>query len=180
MNRKTLALTACLAIFALAAVGTASAQIRLDLGVDIPRGFGALSGGEIFTPETVDFLDKTILPFPEVGVYYQWDMEIIKVGVGLRCFTFILETVFWPNAIAELHLGPIALEGQIGGGFFGIFGIVSSTQTGQVFIPDLSVWYEFGDMFKLGIGGIGLFLPELTSDTIPFIWYIGAKFTLNF
>ncbi|MCX7025433.1 MAG: hypothetical protein NT080_12595 [Spirochaetes bacterium] len=180
MNRRIRLLVIFIALAATFAAGSAAAQVRLDLGVDIPRGFGALSGGDIFTPDAVDFLDQTILPFPEAGIYYQWDLGVLKVGAGLRCFTFIAESIFWPNLIAEAHLGNFVVEGQMGGGYFGVFGLASSSASGNVFIPELSAWYKIGESFRLGGGAIGLFLPDLTSDTIPFIYYLGAKFSITF
>ena len=179
MSRKLLAFILVMALAVTLSAGVALAQIRIDVGVDIPRGFGNVSGGVIDTG-TIDFLDKTILPFPEAGLYYQFDLSMIKLCVGVRCFTFIVESIFWPNAIAEVHLGNFVIEGQMGGGFFGIFGVVNSSTTGKVFIPDLSAWYKIGNVFRVGGGAIGLFFPETKLDILPFVYYLGAKFCIVF
>ncbi len=179
MKRKSLILV--LVLVGIVGASTAGAQVRLDLGVSVPRGFGALSGGTLFTPETTEFLDKTILPFPEAGVYYQFGGDLLKFGVGARFFTLILETVLWPNAFVELNLGDyFALQAQVGGGAFAYFGLASGTTAGAVFFPDLSAWFKIGKVFRLGGGALGVFLPDLTSDTIPYVWYLGAKFSLTF
>jgi len=150
-------------------------QVRLDMGIDVPLGLGALSDNEVFTDSDVnDFLKEHILPFPELGLYYQFDGGALRGGLGLRAFTFILVTVYWPNAFIEADIGNFTTALNVGGGFFGIFGLVNESDTGNVFIPDISLWYRFGKAFRLGGGVIGLMLPE--SDTMGFAYYIGFKF----
>ncbi len=181
MKRNGSTVVLVLALVAIIGANSVSAQVRLDLGVAVPRGFGSLSGGELFTADVVEFLDKTILPFPEAGVYYQLGGEMVKFGVGGRFYTFILETVFWPNIFAEISLGDhFVMQGQIGGGLFGYFGLTSGFSSGAVFFPDISAWFKIGKVFRVGAGALGLFLPELDSDTVPYVWYLGLKLCLGF
>ncbi|HOX17510.1 MAG TPA: hypothetical protein PKW82_03565 [Spirochaetales bacterium] len=173
------------AIFAVLVVSLAiapvAAQIRLDAGVMIPRGVGLTdSGGTSTFDEFNAVMSKFIIPLPEAGLYYQCGAGPVRLGAGVRVFTFILISAFYPNAFAEIDFGPVTLMGQMGGGFFGVFGLVSESTTGKVFFPELSLWYRFGEAFRLGVGAIGIFLPELTSDTIPFMWYLGGKFSFVF
>ncbi|AEJ18815.1 hypothetical protein [Gracilinema caldarium] len=150
-------------------------QVRFDMGIDVPLGLGALSDNEVFTDSEVnDFFKEHILPFPELGLYYQFGDGSLRGGLGVRAFTFILVTVYWPNAFIEADLGNFTTAFQVGGGFFGIFGIVNDSDTGNVFIPDISLWYRFGKAFRLGGGVIGMMMPE--SDTMGFAYYVGFKF----
>lgn len=159
------------------------AQWRLDIGVDIPRGVGAVVGSDVLGSDAASAaLSSTFFPFPEASIYYTFGGEsILQVGVGMRCFTFIIESIAWPNIFAEVNLGPVAIEAQVGGGAFVAFGLANSADFGQVFFPDLSAWFKLGkkQAFRLGVGAIGLFLPELTTEAIPFVFYLGGKVALG-
>jgi len=158
--------------------GALSAQMRLDVGIAAPIGIGrALDGTKLEMDGAAgDFLSKVFLPLPEAGLHYQFDLGTVKVGLGGRAFTLILETVLWPNAFAEFDLGPVVLEAQVGGGAFAFVGLVSDCETGRVFFPDLSAWFKLGKdgNFRLGAGALGLYLPDQTA-TVPFIFYLGGK-----
>lgn len=162
----------------------AFSQLRLDIGADIPKGIGAIvEGSSLEIPqETVDFFNHYFIPLPEATLHYQFDFGIVKLGVGARAFTLILLTALWPNAFAELNLGPIALEAQIGGGLFAMAGLANDIEAGQVFIPDLSVWFKLGKKqnFRLGGGAIGVYMPELASDSMLFAYYLGGKVAILF
>jgi len=177
-NKKFLFI--CLALLLIFSSATLYSQIRIDLGVLVPRGFGIFSDSEtvVIPPEAVKFLETTILPFPEAALYYQFNFGLFKLAGGLRCFTFILESFAWPNINTELHLGDFVLQAQAGGGAFIYFGLANGTETGQVFFPDISAWYKWGTSFRLGGGVLGIFLPELKTSTIPYVWYLGGVFTL--
>ena len=166
-----------MAIFAAALAAPTAAQGRLDLGIDIPKGIGnALPSG--VDASVSDFLAKAFIPFPEAAIYYQWDLGLIKIGAGARAYTVILASVAWPNAFAELDLGPLAVEAQIGGGIFAYYAVTAGgIQTGKVFFPDLSAWYAFGQkrIFRLGCGAMGILLPNQDTSGIPFVFYLGAK-----
>lgn len=168
--------------FFIAIITPAFSQMRLDIGIDIPRGIGAaLDGATEISQETVDFFSTYFIPFPEVAIYYQFDLDVLKLGVGARAYTFILETVIWPNAFAEVNLGPVAIQAQLGGGLFGLIGLYNSIQTGSVFFPDLSVWYKLGkkQSFRLGLGALGIYLPDITKNGMAFAYYIGGKVVLE-
>lgn len=157
----------------------AGAQVRFDLGVDVPRGVGAVVGSSV---GGTDFsgLGASFFPFPEASVYYSFGGGLITGGIGLRAFTLILESVAWPNAFVELSLGPVVIEAQVGGGLFLIAGLATDAQFGKIFFPDLSAWFKIGKSFRLGLGAIGLFVPgvDLSVD-LPFVYYFGAKFIIS-
>lgn len=156
-------------------------QVRIDLGVMIPRGGGLLSGGEVSgTSEVADALRDYILPFPEASVYYQWNLGPVNMAAGARIFTFILESVFWPNLLAEVQLGPVFIDGQLGGLLFGMFGLVNSFDAGAVFIPDLSVWLGVGKKknLRFGVGAMGLMAPEVSGSDMLMVFYFGGKVSI--
>ncbi len=170
--RKFIIIAALAAVLALPAM----ADWRLDIGVIVPRGVGLSSSGGVNTD--LDILNKYIIPLPEAGIYYKGDIGGLQLGIGARAFTFILETIAWPNAYAELNIGPVAIEAQIGGGAFALFGVTpTTTGTGKVFIPDVSAWFKLGKKgtLRLGGGAIGLYIPSWLGDSVPFLFYLGGK-----
>ncbi len=173
--RKIAFLLLSLAV-ALVAPPSVAAQARLDIGAIVPRGAGVASGGSSTSVGT--FVDNwPFIPLPDAGIYYQGDLGLLKLGIGARATTFILETIAWPNAYAELDLGPVAIQAQVGGGAFLMLGLVTSPVLGKVLIPDISAWYKFGKkgIFRLGAGAIGLYVPDAFGDFTPFLIYIGGK-----
>jgi hypothetical protein len=164
-------------IFAAALAAPSMAQARLDIGIDVPKGIGNVLPSGV-DASVSDFLASAFIPFPEAAIYYQWDLGMLKFGAGVRAYTVILASVAWPNAFAELDVGPLAVEAQIGGGIFAYYAIASGgIETGKVFFPDLSAWYAFGQkrIFRLGCGAMGIFLPGQDTSGLPFIFYLGAK-----
>jgi hypothetical protein len=176
MRKLTVFFLAC--AIALVAIPSASSQMRLDIGVMVPRGAGITIGGATSTTLGSDVGNWPFIPIPEAGLYYQGDLGFLKLGIGARAFSFILESIVWPNAYAELDLGRVAIEAQVGGGAFLMFGLVNPDPTfGNVVIPDLSAWLKLGKkgVFRLGGGVIGLWVPETFGDTMPFLIYFGGK-----
>ncbi|MDA8424799.1 MAG: hypothetical protein M0Z80_01565 [Treponema sp.] len=154
------------------------AQFRLDFGVMVPRGISSTSGS---TSEGSFVSSWPFIPLPEAGIYYQGDLGPVKLGIGARAFSFILENIVWPNAYAELDLGRFALQAQFGGGLFATFGLLAnSTSTGNVFIPDLSAWFLIGKQrnFRLGGGLVGLDVPDVFGSTMPILLYLGGKLSI--
>jgi hypothetical protein len=177
--KRIILVVALLAVLVLPAFS----QLRLDLGVDIPMTIGVMGGGDFDTSnEAGEFLRSHWLPFPEAGFYYQFEVGPLRLAPGIRAFTFILESMLWPNLMAELVLDPVFIQAQVGGLLFAFFGLYNDIEYGEIFIPDLSVWVGLGEQrrFRLGAGAIGLFLPELTTEGMAFAPYIGMKVSLLF
>lgn len=165
-------------LIAISLVVPAAAQARLDVGFLAPRGLGLSTGSGTDTTLGDTMANWPFIPIPEVGLYYQFDLSALKIGLGARCFTALIESFAWPNAYAELNLGPVALEAQMGGGLFVMFGALGGgSGTGAVFFPDLSAWLKLGKkgVLRLGGGAIGLYAPETLSDNILFMIYLGGK-----
>jgi len=169
-----------IAIFIAAALAaSAAAQARLDLGIDVPKGIGAaLGSGTAMDADAQAALAKTLFPFPEASLHYQFELGPLRLGAGIRAFTLIVASVAWPNAFAELDLGPLVVEAQVGGGVFAYYALVAGDVTaGKVFFPDLSAWLAVGKkrVLRLGCGAMGLFLPGQPENALPFVLYFGGK-----
>lgn len=172
--RKTALLIALVAVLALPIF----ADWRLDLGVIVPRGAGMTIGGETETVSGLDVAEWPFIPLPEAGIYYEGKLEDLTIGIGARAFSFILASIVWPNAFAEINLDRVAIQLQVGGGAFGFLTIAgSSGDFGKVLVPDLSAWVKVGKNRNLRLGGgvIGLYLPELLGESLPFLIYLGGK-----
>jgi hypothetical protein len=170
-------------VLAAALVVPAFSQVRLDITVDVPLTVGTISGsGVSASSDVASFLSEHILPFPEASIGYQFEAGPVKLIPGVRAFTFILESVLWPNLIAEVQLGPVFVDAQVGGLAFVVFGLYNNADFGKVLLPDLSVWYGLGKerRFRLGGGVFGMVLPELSADDMLIIPYLGGKVSLTF
>lgn len=175
--KRVFLLVAFIAVLAVPAFS----QFRIDLGFDVPLTVGVIGQGEIQTSNDVgEFLREHILPFPEASFYYQFEVGPLKLAPGVRVFTFILESVLWPNLMAELQFDRVFIQAQLGGLFFLSFGLANSADYGAVLFPDLSIWVGLGEerRFRLGGGVIGLMLPDLTTEGMGFAPYLGAKISL--
>lgn len=157
-----------------------AAQMRLDIGVDIPKGVGLATTSSVSTvQEAAEALSTYWIPVPSAGIYYQFDLGMLKLAAGIRGYSFILASVGWPNLLADVELGPFVIEGQLGGGVFGWYALNQGDLVwGKAFIPDLSAWLALGKkkIFRIGGGAFGLYLPELIgSENLPFVLYFGCK-----
>jgi hypothetical protein len=161
----------------------AFSQVRLDVGVAVPMTIGVMGGGEFDTSnEAGEFLRSHWLPFPEAGLSYQFSVGPVNLAPGVRAFTFILESVIWPNLMLELAFEPLFIQAQVGGLLFAFFGLYNKADFGGLFFPDVSIWVGLGEerRFRLGGGVIGLYWPELTTEGMAFAPYIGGKVSLLF
>ncbi|HTX72543.1 MAG TPA: hypothetical protein VMC79_06920 [Rectinemataceae bacterium] len=154
----------------------AFSQVRLDIGVIVPRGAG-VSGDNGSVGGVLS--DWPFIPIPEAGLYYQWDLGLLKLGLGARAESLLLETFLWPNALAEVDIGPVAIEGKFGGGAFLMFGLDNNSATGKVFFPDLSAWFKLGKKgnFRLGGGVVGIYVPdsEFFGNNMIYLLYLAGK-----
>jgi len=168
----------CLLLLAVSLSMPAFAEWRLDLGVIVPRGAGLSIGGETETIGGMDVANWPFIPLPEAGIHYEGEVGGLKLGIGARAFTVVLATILWPNAYVELNVDRLAIQAQIGGGAFGLLSVSGSNGTvGNAFIPDISAWYKLGKNRSLRLGGgvVGLYLPELMGEGLPFLIYLGGK-----
>lgn len=168
-----------IAVAVIASLGlvTVPAQLRLDMGIDIPLRISAvMEGSELADGGNVPWT----LPFPSAGLYYTIGAGPLNLGLGARMYSLILVSALWPNVIAELEVGSAVLAAQLGGGAFMFFGLLSDIQTGSVFIPDLSAWLKVGKTLRVGGGVMGLFIEDLAESAMPVVFYLGAKAAIRF
>ena len=159
----------------------AFSQFRIDLGVDVPLTVGAISGSGVTTSSEVgEFLRDHIFPFPEASFYYQFEFGPLRLAPGVRVFTLILESVLWPNLMAELAFDPVFIQAQLGGLIFALFGLANGIEFGEVLLPDLSIWLGLGKerRFRLGGGVLGMLLPDLSDEGMLIVPYVGMKVSL--
>ncbi|MGA2479398.1 MAG: hypothetical protein ABSG63_11675 [Spirochaetia bacterium] len=175
MKKKLFVAAAALILLSLPAF----ADFRLDIGLDAPLSVGVSNGA---SGVGSDIGQIPFLPIPEVGLYYFWGLGPVDLGVGLRAYTIIIESLAWPNLVGEVNLGPVVIQAQLGGGFFAAFGAAgNSTAWGQVVVPDLSAWFKLGksSQFRLGGGIMGIYAPSALGSYMPWLVYLGGKVALN-
>lgn len=179
MKKKILIVAALCVLIA----GPAFSEWRIDAGADVPWGIGAVVsdlGAQSNTSTNV--LSHFVFLIPEGNFLYQFPVGPVKLGAGVRAFSLVLETIAWPNAFAEVNLGPVAIDLNVGGGFFFMFGLYNDLRSSSLVIPDLSAYYKIGKIFRIGGGGI-LFYdlnPTTRGNVVPYSLYLGAKFSFTF
>jgi hypothetical protein len=176
--KKVILLVAAVALLAPAAF----ADWRADIGVDIPWKIGVsidTGSGDPLT-QTLDVLEQFTFLLPEAFVAYEVPLGPVSLGLGGRIFTFLVESVIYPAAFAEVALGPVAVNLNVGGGAFGFFGLYNNVHTGQLVIPDLSANFLISDSLRIGVGTAALIFDQAASGTVPFIVYLGGKFVVRF
>jgi len=182
-------------LIAIALVVPAAAQLRIDVGLMKPLGIGITNLPEASSElkDLSETMTKQVWLFlPEVGAYYELKLDPLplKLGFGARAFSFLVIGAAWPNVFAELQLGPVFVEAQLGGLFFGYYALNDfGGEFGKVFLPDLSAWIALGQKksFRLGGGALMFYAPEfvdaLADSTgrvlVPFIYYASAKFVIR-
>jgi hypothetical protein len=155
----------------------ASAQVRLDVNVSIPF----YNGIEVEGSEGIGDFSSYAFLIPDLMLSYVFDFEIIKIGIGARMLTFIVESVMWPNAFVELDLSPLVINVSCGGGIFAYFGVVSGVETSSLIIPDACAYFKFNDWFQAGVGVVLFVGAEVFGvDILPYSVYARARFSFTF
>jgi hypothetical protein len=155
------------------------AQVRLDLAIDIPVTIGITADtGDDTIDESINFLkDIGTFTFPTAMAAYQWSFGPVKTGVGLKGYSMIIESVFWPVIYAEVDLSPIVIHANIGGLGFLYFGLGTGTTTSSLIIPDFHIAYKFGKTFRLGIGAMALPGIDGLEGITPYSIYLTGRFS---
>jgi len=179
MKKMLLCSVLIVAISAPAAFG----QLRFEIGATAPLSVGYFSGSGGDYSDTLSTIDELgILPIPNLALFLQADMGIIKLAAGIRAHSLIIYTLAYPVAQVELALGPLSVDASIGGYFFGYSAIGNLFGLDQIdfLVPDLSVWLGLGKRksIRLGGGALGLIPSSMDTDIVPFIGYAGLKIVL--
>lgn len=170
------------------------AKARFDIGLNTALYAGIVTPRNIYVEKTISgFLREHPVPLPSVGLYAQTSYGHLNLGVGVRSYTFILETILWPNLYAELDFSRLTILAQIGGGVFGYFGLIATgvDASSQLYFPDLSAWFKLGKNVRIGGGILGVYWPDLmrkiknvlkttipVSPVLPYMGYCGLQVVL--
>lgn len=170
-----------LALLILAVVGTAGfADGRADIGMAIPWKLGATLSSSLGDNEDLNILSEFTFLVPQVFLGYEFGIGPVNLGVGGRLYTLILESVAMPAAFAEVVLGPVALNLNVGGGGFLFFGLYNNLLTEPLLLPDISAHIRLGKSLHLGLGTTVIMHPDIPEDVLPYIIYLSGKFVVRF
>jgi hypothetical protein len=181
-RRKIMKKIALIAVLLISICAISSfAQPRIDVGIDIPFYFGIKTDS---SSSSIGDYSKYAFLLPEIDGSYVFNLGPIGLGIGIRMFSFIIETIGWPNLFLEANLGPVILSAEVGGGWYFLFGISTMSGTGAIVLGDLSAAFKFTDWFRAGIGVFGIGdadpnSPFAQSGVIPFAVYAFAKFSFD-
>ena len=163
--------------------GSASAEWRADIRFDVPWRIGITfedAEGESAT-ESINVLQHGTILLPNVIVGYGTQLGPVSAGVGARLFTLIIQSMVYPVGFAEIGVGSIAINFNVGGGLFGFFGLHNSLETASIVVPDLSAYFKIGRSFRLGLGGLMMLgFGEDEQDGVPHLLYISGMFATRF
>jgi hypothetical protein len=188
MRKRYVVVLVAVVMLCVGAMST-SAQLRLDMDVNVPLYFGYSAGGV-----SDGVWNKYFIPFPDARLAYQFGGGLLDFGVGVRAFTFIIENILYPEAYIELNLDRVTFSLNLGGLAFLEFGLLSSalqssgvnnlTGFHDVILPDLNVAYRVNDWFRLG-GGVFMIAPFSHGmggilDNFVFSAYLNARFVIMF
>ena len=145
---------------------SANAQFRLDTGITVPLYVGNLGGSMYQVPY--------FIPFPELGVYYQFGLDMIKLGAGVRIPTLIIQSLLMPEIFMELNMDPFVMRASVSGGLFVTFGMLSQVVSDiggeiqafnakPIFLPDISAAVKLWNVLQLTAGCIAWINMENTQ-----------------
>jgi hypothetical protein len=174
--------------------GSLWAEIRFDLGFDLLFTQNSRSGEE---DDNVLF-SGDFKPLPELGLYAQFNVGILHFGGGIRGFSYFLYSGFWPSIYLEANIAKITLHASAGGFVYGILDFIGDGCTmeydednssvhsvAQVLlhksiIPEISLWFRIGKVFRIGGGGILILSFEEDRENVFDVdprFYLGMKFS---
>lgn len=162
-------------------------QFRFDLNIQGPVTLGIIS--EEYGIQIWDGATEALQGLPLVllsgSAYYNFDLGLVNIAAGVRVYTMIIEHGLFPNLLVEIDLHPLYVQAQVGGLMFYFFGLLPQEVDGDpvygdVLFPDISVWYGFGEDgdFRLGVGVLAAYFPELLPDAALILPYIGGQWSV--
>ncbi|MFO7848371.1 MAG: hypothetical protein R6V67_00300 [Spirochaetia bacterium] len=153
---------------------------QFDILINRPLYMGDNVGNEFDNYDEVnDFLMSYPIIVPDLRGHVFINAGPTRLGIGARGFSLILETILWPTLTAELDVRDFRFTGSVGGGMFALIGVYNDIKTGQIWFPEVTAAYMFNDWFHLGVGGTGMYLPELSSEKLGFVGSIFARFSIG-
>jgi len=172
MNRcKIVAVMALLVGFMV--IVPAAADTQVDIGLNIPYYAGIETEDDDFGAA----LDYAFL-VPDVKINYFFNEKGIRLGVGARMFTAILETMAYPIVTVETEIDKLVLSAHVGGGAFLFFGLLNDFATGSFYMPEVTIAYKLGERFSVGTGALLFFAPDAADfNNFAYIGTVFARFT---
>lgn len=172
MDRKLVIILLAVLIGFIAVVPT-FADSQVDVGLHIPYMIGIES-------ENGDFNDAIEYAFlvPDLKYNYFFLDSTLKVGVGARLFTVILESFVYPIVTVETEMNNFVLSAHVGGFGFLFFGLYNDFATQNIMLPEVSIAYKFNDWFSIGTGAMFFFAPEAADfNNFAYVGDVFARFT---
>jgi hypothetical protein len=149
------------------------ADSQVDVGLHIPYMIGIESDDEDFN-EAIDYAFLV----PDLKYNYFFLDDTLKVGVGARLFTVILESFVYPIVTVEAEVDKFVLSAHVGGFGFFFFGLYNDFATESIMLPEISAAYKFNEWFSLGTGVMFFFAPETADfDNFGYVGDVFARFT---
>ncbi len=174
-NGKRMIFLVVLGVLLLGSVSQLAADFKVDIGVNIPYYVGVTTDDG----DAGDALDWVFL-VPDVKFNWLHNLGPVRLGGGLRLWTFIIQSMAYPILTAEVDVGPVTFNANAGGGLFLFFGLYNSIDTAGVFVPELSAAYRFTDSFSVGTGGLFVFAPEVQDlSSFAYVGTVFARFTIR-
>ncbi len=152
----------CILVLVLAIVATpAYSQVRFN---------AALAAGLLMGEMRINVT-------PVAGIHYQIPIDAFRLFAGVRVLPIGFGITCIPNVVAEYSLGPVILEGQLGGGL--LFSLNPeegiNVEAGAVLLPDISVWYPADKAKALRFGGGFVGFLNFSSSKHMVAPYLGVK-----
>jgi hypothetical protein len=127
-----------------------------------------------------------ILPIGSIGIYGQVDLgDSLHLGAGFRGYSYVIASAVWPAAYIEADLWKFTLNASVGGGLVAYhYLILPFFSTGGFMLPELSVWYNWNSLVRVGIGVIALMEPPKFSAAYfkdyyqQLLFYAGVRATV--
>ena len=174
-REKRLVFLVVFAVLLLGSVSQLAAEFQVDIGINAPYYMG-ISTDDDDAGEALEW----VFLVPDVKFNWLLDQGAVRLGGGVRLWTFIIQSMAYPILTAEADVGPFVFNTNVGGGLFLFFGLYNAIDTGGVFIPELSVAYRFSDSFSVGTGGVFLFAPEVADlSSFAYVGTVFARFTVR-
>ena len=149
------------------------AGFQFDIDVNVPYYMGVTFHDQ----EMGDAMEYAFI-IPDAKLTYYMGFKLLKVGVGLKAYTAIIQSFVYPTLNVESKVGPLVLNANLGGYVYGLFGLTNSVETGELLFGEATVAYKFG-LLSLGTGVIMISSPELLDDkAAAFAGTVFLRFTL--
>lgn len=125
------------------------------------------------------------IPLPALGFFWGTEGESFRFGGGIKAYTLVMASWFFPVAFAEWDVSRFTIRAQLGGGIIGIFaGVYCIIRPLVLVMPDISGWFHITEKFMLGAGFADIFISAKDDSffsendfalSLPLV-YLGLKY----